>query len=311
MKQIIAGFLVVFTKQKILTVLRSYTLTVFLLGALTVSAQRYPYEISIYGGGGYAAFIIQKPVSKPASKGFGLEAGVGFTGFFSQNLGIHTSVGFGFFNTTNRLNSLSFVTPDQKNDCDDNLYDLHTTLNNYRENHKTMFVGIPVMLQYQTKMQPISYRQKNNRAGFYAMGGAKALLMVQNSYTAEVATLYNAAYYPQFKNWISYQPAMGLGVFKGNSVNNKLKINILAMFALEAGFKWKFGKKLLLYTGAYFDCGLHDTTKKQRISYNQFISQESLTDLELIDFAKRMNLMAAGVKLRFAFEVSKKTSCCR
>jgi hypothetical protein len=134
--------------------------------------------------------------------------------------------------------------------------------------------------------------------------------LVNNKYTTEVASLYNTAYYPEYDNWISNQPALGLGTFNGNSVKGKLKFNVLAMFAFEAGFKWQLGKKFFLYTGAYFDCGLHDSTKKSRIPFNDITTPEHLANLTLLDFSKRMNLLAVGVKLRFAFLGSNSKNCC-
>jgi hypothetical protein len=103
---------------------------------------------------------------------------------------------------------------------------------------------------------------------------------------------------------------MGLGAFDGNTVNDKLKFNVLAMFAFEAGFKWQFSKKLFLYTGVYLDCGLHDFTKKNRVPYSNFNAPELLTDLALLDFAKRMNLMVVGVKLRLVFLGHKTKKSC-
>jgi hypothetical protein len=281
----------------------------FLLLTISVSAQKNPYEFSIYGGGGYAAFAIQKPIIKPASKGFGVDAGVGFTYFFSENWGIHTGVGFGFSNVTNKISILKFITPEQE-DCEGYLYDLHTALNNYSEKHKTMFVSLPLMIQYQTRMEPISHQKRDKKAGFYAMAGAKALFLVSNNYTTEITSLYNKAYYPEFDNWINSLPILWLGTFDGNSVNGKLKFNLLAMFALEAGIKWQVGKKLFLYTGAYFDIGLYDYTKKSRVPYSNFTTPEHLNELTLLDFAKRMNLMAVGIKVRVAFEGNKKMNSC-
>jgi len=94
---------------------------------------------------------------------------------------------------------------------------------------------------------------------------------------------------------------MGLGSFKGDSNQGKIKFNILAMFAFEAGFKWQFGKKLFLYTGAYFDIGFYDYTKKSRVPFSNYTTPEQLAGLALLDIAKRMNLTAVGVKLRVAF----------
>jgi len=290
--------------------LRSVKVLLFLFSffVLNVSAQRPQHEFSVYGEGGYSAFVIQKPVSKATSAGFSVGLGVGFTGFINQNWGIHTGAGFGFFNVKNGVNKLPFITPGLI-DCEGYLFDLHTTLNYYSERHKTMFVNIPLLVQYQTKMQPISNYNKN-KAGFYVMAGAKALFMMDNRHTTEITSLHNDAYYPEFDNWITSQPFLGLGTFKGNTVEGALKFNMLAMFAFETGLKWQIGKKLFLYTGAYFDCGLHNTMKKSRVPYSSFIFQETLADLTLLDFSKNKNLMTIGIRVRLAFGTTKAKRGC-
>jgi hypothetical protein len=133
------------------------------------------------------------------------------------------------------------------------------------------------------------------------MAGVKALLLVSNKYTTEIDTLNNKAYYPQFDNWIMAQPAMGLGAFKGNSASGKLNFDLLAMFAFETGAKWRVGKGVFLYTGIYFDCGLHDYTKKSREAASNYTYPEHLADLSLLEFTKKINLIAAGLRLRLAF----------
>jgi len=300
-------------KKKInLTLLRSYALMVFLLlSVLNTFGQKQPHEFSIYLGGGYATFVFQKPVSKPSASGYGGDVGMGFTGFFDDNWGIHTGVGFGFFNVTNKINSFSFITPDLE-DCEGYFYESHTVLSQYSENHKTMFVTLPLMVQFQTKMERISNRNRDIKAGFYAMAGAKAQFLVANNYKAEISTLSGAAYYPEFNNWIYSLPDIGIGTFKGNAVKGKLKFNLLAMFALEAGLKWQVGNRLFLYTGAYFDIGLHDYTKKSRKPYRNYFTPEHLSDLTLLNFSKRMNVMAVGVKVRLAFSGSSsyRMNCC-
>jgi hypothetical protein len=289
-----------------------HTAFYFLLSAfciLSVSAQRYPYELSIYAEGGVAGFACQKPISKVISPGFGGDAGVGFTYFFSQYWGIHTGAGFGFFDVKNRITKINFITPDQI-DCNGYLNNWFTAFNYYNENHKILFVTLPLMIQYQTKMQPISHQKRDKRAGFYAKAGAKALFLIDNKYTTGITSFRNEAYYPDFDNWISDQPEMGLGTFRGITVNDKLKFNLLVMFAFEAGFKWQIGKKMYLYTGIYYDCGLYDYTKKHRVPYTDFILPEHLDDFTLLDVAKRMNLMAGGLKLRLAFQGQKTKGCC-
>jgi hypothetical protein len=185
-------------------------------------------------------------------------------------------------------------------DCEKYLFDLHTTLNDYKETHRTMFLNIPLMLQFQTKQNQSLNWKKGEKAGYYVMAGAKAFFHVNYKYTSEIASLNNSAYYPIFDNWIESLPEFGIGYFEGNKVEKKLKINILAVFAFETGIKWRIGKNIYLYTGAYFDCGLHDATKKNRTPYSVYTYPEHLTELTLLDFAKKMNIMAAGIKIRLS-----------
>jgi hypothetical protein len=269
----------------------------FGLNTRNLIAQKAPNEVSLFFGGGFYAHCFQ-PLSKEVSTvGFGGDAGMGYTAFFSKQIGIHTGVGFGLYNIKNKVNGFYTLTPEVE-DCEGYLFDLHTTLGAYKETHRTMYLQVPLMLQFQTKQNQSLNWQKGKRAAYYAMAGAKAFLHLNYRYTSEIASLNNAAYYPIFDNWIYLFPDMGIGDFEGNSVEKKLKINILAVFAFETGFKWRVGKNVYLYTGVYFDCGLHDPIQKNRTPFSAYTYSEDLDDLTLLDFAKKMNLMAAGVKLR-------------
>jgi len=272
----------------------------FGLSAMSLSAQKAPNEVSLFCGGGFYAHCFQPLPKEISTVGFGGNAGVGFTAFFSKQLGIHTGVGFGLYNIKNSVKSFYTLTSGEE-DCEGYLFDLHTTLNNYQETHRTMFLNIPLMLQFQTKQNQSLNWKKGKRAGYYAMAGAKAFLHLSYRYTSEVVSLNNLAYYPMFDNWIETLPSMGIGDFEGNRVEKKLKINILAVFAFETGIKWRIGKNVYLYTGAYFDCGLHDPTRKSRTPYSEYLYAEHLTELTLLDFAQKINLMAAGIKIRLVF----------
>ena len=284
----------------------------FALSALSVSAQRPQKpqnEFSIYGGGGPAFFSFQKPVSGASSMGYGADAGVGFTGFLSPNWGLHVGVGLGVFNVKNQVNQLPFITPGQT-DCEGYLYDLYTTLNDYKETHKAVFLSVPLMVQFQTKMGQTSHWKRYKRVGYYAMAGAKAQILFNYKYTSEIDSLHNMAYYPDFDNKIDNQPALGLGTFDGNSVSEKMDFGVLAMLAFETGAKWHISKDLFLYTGVYFDYGLNDLTQKSRTPYSDYNTPETITDLALLKFSDKTTLMAAGIKLRLAFiSFSKRGRC--
>jgi len=279
------------------------------LSNLHISAQKALPEFSIYGGGGFSFFAYQPYLHNASSGGFSGDAGVGYTFFLSQQWGIHTGAGFGLYNVKARVDYLKTITPGYI-DCDGYLYDLHTTLNNYNEIHKSIFMSIPLMIQFQTKQKQSLNWKKDDKVGFYVMGGVRALFLLSNKYTSQVTSLSNMAYYPEFDNWITTLAPLGLGTFDGKSSEGTLKFGVLAMFAFETGVKWRVGKGLYLYTGAYFDCGLYDPNKDSRMPYSNYTAPEHLTDLTLLAFADRINLMTVGIKLRLAFfQIQKMDSC--
>ena len=276
-------------------------LVLLILSALCVSAQKQQNELSIYSGGGLATFCFQPLIKNASSMGYGGDAGVGFTGFISPHWGIYIGAGAGIFNVKNNINNFIFITPKQE-DCEGYLYDLYTTLNGYKETHKAIFLSIPLMLQFQTKMGHSLNWRKNKRVGYYAMAGAKALFLFSNNYTSEITSLYNTAYYPEFDNWINSLPILGLGPFDGHNTSGKLKFGILAMVTFETGAKWRIGKNLFLYTGIYFDYGLNDPNKKKRKVPESFTwaLPEEFENFTLLKFTNRINLMTVGLKLRLA-----------
>jgi len=275
-------------------------LLLFALGTLTVNGQKLSNEFTVYGGGGLATYIFRPIIENLSSMGYEGDAGVGFTKFFSQKWGIHTGAGLGFFNVKNQLyNNFNFITPDQK-DCEDNLFDLHTTLYHYKETHKAFFVTVPLMLQFQTNMNQSINSNKNEKVGYYVMAGVKAYFPFNYYYTSEIESFNNAAYYQQFDNWIYCLPILGLGAFDGNRVTEKLKFDVLPFFAIETGTKWRI-KSGYLYTGVYFDYSLYDPTRKNRVPYNEYIHPEQFENFTLLKFTNKMNLMAAGIHLRLTF----------
>jgi hypothetical protein len=266
--------------------------------SLPVSAQKPSNEFSIYGGGG-APVILS---SSASSSGFGGDIGLGFTTFLGQQVAVHVGAGLGLSNVTIKADNLKTITPGLIDDDNNGyLYDLHTTLSGYSEVQKATFLNIPVMLQFQPKQERLQGYYVKRTLSFYAMGGAKLLFWHQTKYESSVATLSNAAYYPKFKNWTTTQKFAGLGTFDGNSTTGNFKLGLLTVLTLEAGMKWQIDEKFFLYTGAYLDYGLNDPAKNQRKPLGSYTAAEQLTDLTLLAFADKINLMTVGVKLRLAY----------
>ncbi|MCL2289248.1 MAG: outer membrane beta-barrel protein [Bacteroidetes bacterium] len=279
-----------------------FFIILFVFTNLNVLAQKNTsLEFSAHLGGGFDAFLF-KPSSKDiSSAGYGGEIGGGFAGFFSPQVGIYIGAGFNMANIKSKVTGLKHVTNELIDPDHPYTYNLHTTLNGYSELQKMMFINIPVMFQFQTKHKQYWNWKQNKNVGFYLMGGVKLFLLVSNKYDVSVASLYNAAYYPELDNWADTQTFKGFGLFDGNSTSGKLDFGLMATLALETGVKWRIDKNVFLYTGVYFDYGLNDPFKDSREPHSNFISQKHLENLTLLKFADKVNLMAVGIKVRFAF----------
>ena len=258
---------------------------VFAIASLQLSAQKPSNEFQIYGGAGI-------PLSFPkgtSAKGFGVDLGIGFTAFVSQQIGIHFGVDYGLNNVEINVDNLKTVTLGLR---DDNgyLFDKHTTLSNYNESQKTTFFSVPIMLQFQPNTQ-----------GFYAMSGAKLLFQYKTTYESNVAILNNVGYYPEFDNWATTQLFAGFGTFDGNNTDGNFDIGLSTILALEIGMKWQIGRNMFLYTGAFVDYSLSDPLKEHRKPVSDFTTPESLQNLTLLQYADNVNSVFVGLKLRLAF----------
>jgi len=273
-----------------------FIIILLILSNINVFAQKNPNEFSIYGGGGLSFFVYQKPANNVFSMGYHGDAGIGYTAFVGKQCGFHIGAGFGLFHVKTNVGDLVNFTPDL---IDEHNYpfDLYTTLMDYSEIHKTMYLTVPLLFHFQTKDK----QSKNWKKGFYATTGVKLLVMFNRMYDSKIATLANAAYYPEFDNWTGTQVFAGLGEFVGKNADGKLGTALIPMFTFETGIKWKMNEKVYLYTGIYYDCGLNDPTKKERKHPDNYTAVEHLANLSLLDFYNKNYLMNVGIKLRVAF----------
>jgi hypothetical protein len=294
----------------------------FIFGNLHISAQRKPpHEFFVYADGGISFYSFQpstKDVSftefkkdnvpgfkTKSSLGFSSDLGAGFTGFLSHQIGIQTGVGFGLTNVKSKLDSYTII-PDFKDQQYDEDYDQHSIFLNYAEVYKTMFVTIPLMLQFQTKQKQYWNWTRTQKAGFYALGGIKLHFLFSNKYECSVDSLFNAAYFPQYDNWAATQKFAGLGLLDGGMNTGKLDFGVMVLFTCEAGVKWRVDNNIFVYTGAFFDCALNDPMKENRKLRENYTTSEKLKGLSLIKVSERVNLMTVGIKVRIAFVKSQR-----
>jgi hypothetical protein len=166
------------------------------------------------------------------------------------------------------------------------------------------------MLQIQTGQYHSWNRRMDLGKGFYAMGGFKINVIVNNTYDVSMTEIKNSGYVTELNNWAGTQSFAGFGTFKCvNSGSGNLDFDILAMLAFEAGVKWRLNDEMFLYTGAYFDYGLNDPTKDARKSVSDYDYSSNvkadrpvdLKDFGLVSVSDRVNVMTIGVKLRLSF----------
>ena len=176
------------TKTKTANLAMRLFLLLFILSNLHVMAQRGkpPHEFSLNAGGGISTYAFSTAPKKSSSVGYNFDFGIGFTGFVSQQFGVHVGVGFGQFNVKSKVNELLTLS---KNLYDElwtderaKYYDLHTTLKGYTDLHKSLYISIPLMLHFQTIQKQYWSWKNTQKAGFYAMGGVKLLLLFNNQY---------------------------------------------------------------------------------------------------------------------------------
>ena len=258
--------------------------------SLFASAQT-THEFLIHGGGGLSTLNYKLPAGKK-TPGFGGEFGVGYTCIFVEMVGIHVGVDLAFYSSAATLNGAQVVT-ENLTDSEGDHFNLHTTLNEYKESPKAIFLNIPVMVQFQT----------GKKHKFYAMGGIKAGIPLSFAYKVSNAAITNEAYYPDYDNWLTEQEFAGFGRFENINSVGKQKIGISVALALEAGGKWDLGGRIALYTGIYFDYGLNNIAKNNNqpfVSYTNSEPAEFTTHSALLSAANKINVMAVGIKVRLA-----------
>jgi len=273
----------------------------FALSNQLLAQKTVPAEFNVHAAGAFSTYL--QPAFEGSSVGYNGDFGLGFTGFFSRNVGINIGLGLGFFNIKSTVTGLETNIKHGLDDKVNNLkYDLYTTLSNYTEVHKPLFLNIPIMLVFQTqKDQQWSWKQ-SQRPSFYLICGAKALLLFNNKYEVSVDTITNKAYYPALNNWATTQEFAGLGSFNnegaGYKSSGKMEFGIIVAAAIELGVKWRTEGSVAIYTGAFFDFGF--PIKDNRTPYEEYISEEKLKNATLMKFADTY-LMTAGIRVRIAF----------
>jgi len=278
-----------------------------LLSCTTLTSQN-KHEFSVYGGGGLSTLKYKMSVGEQKNN-FGGLAGIGYTYFFSSKIGLGSGAELALYNAKSTIDNLGdkYMAKDMEGAG----FEFRSTVSNYEEKQKAMYVNIPLMLQFQTGKKHM----------FYAAAGGKIGIPLNGKYKTSGATIKNSGYYAEEDYEYTTQEFMGFGTFTGRDMDDDVDFKLAYIVSAEAGMKWKLKDNLSLYTGAYFDYGLNDIQKdndRRFVQYNtakpkEFINNSVLTSQfshnnKTENFTDKINLMSVGLKVKLAFGVGSRAA---
>lgn len=240
----------------------------------SVSYTPVKHEFSLYGKGGLSTLLYSidkddRDRSGSVKKGLGGTVGLGYVYFFNPNWGIQTGVELAIYNSTaNFADSLrmKYTVLDSPEDFYKQYFS--SAFSKHVEAQRSMYLQIPIMVQYQT----------NGRHRFYAAAGVKAAISLGAKYdiSAEVDNmLYSESIWETddgYSGWTSeefyigngednpeedyYKEAYFVGYKLPYEKSGKSSLNFNLLGSVEAGMKWGLSTNWSLYTGLYADLGI-------------------------------------------------------
>ena len=294
----------------------SLTVMIFLFMPCHAQYQE-KHEISVYVNGGYSPlyyYLHSVPDSK-LTPGYGGAAGLGYTFFFKNTMGIGSGVEVAMYNSKTTINSFS----DHYSSFDgEENFEFRYTVNGYTEKQNLYTVQIPLFFLYQ-------YPLLSDESLLFISLGGKIGFPVSANYQSSSASYQTSAYYPQYDALLETPASQGLGTFNNRNYKDKLRFNYpLYMLSAEIGMKWTIADNYSLYTGIYCDYSLYDIYRNKQ--YDSFLKYSAdapaalpngsilqskyYQDNNLNNFTGRIFPISLGIKIRLSFRVPDKGSCC-
>jgi len=283
-------------------------ITILLAAGLFISAlnaqnsDQYRHEIGISVGGGLSSLQYKLTEGKHGI-GFGGQAGVGYTFFFSPHWGLGTGAEIAVYQAKAKLSDFSDSYDVQGATAADN-YTYSYTLNNYSELQRALYINIPLIVQYQT----------GGKHKFFAALGGKVGFPINAVAQTDNCSVSTKGYFPAEGRTYDDLPQFGFGTFNyAGSKTNLDKLNINLMASAELGVKWKICGKTALYTGIYADYGFYNIQKTNSKTFIQSTLTADNPPMSPVvesqfagkPFTDKITPLAVGLKIKFAFGLGK------
>ena len=285
-------------KRLVLTVL----LGLIISGLNAQDFNQYRHELGIYGGGGLSSLQYKPSIGKHAI-GFGGQAGLSYTIFFSPNWGLEIAGEIAFYQGKAKLSNFSDSYDVLGTTSADN-YTYSYKIEDYNETQQAFYVNVPLMLQFQA----------GKKHKFYAALGGKVGFPVIAKVKTDNYSVSTQGYFPEEGRTYDDLPQYGFGTYNyesGKTDLNKLNLNIMG--AAEIGVKWRVCEKTFIYTGIYADYGFFNVQKTNDKTFIQStlsaenpqmspIIESKIAGKPLVD---KVTPLSAGLKIKIAFGLGK------
>ncbi|WP_413511917.1 outer membrane beta-barrel protein [Myroides odoratus] len=154
----------------------------------------------------------------------------------------------------------------------------------------------------------VAYTMDNN---LYFRTGVQVGL----SMTSEVETTFNQleteGYFPQYAVILKQPEFQGFGSFGSLKETKDIEVNTRIAWVGEVGYKYELAERQNLYIGLYFDIGLNDLKKSDRVSETTSLLDyrpipeenraEVIRNTAYDNAAYKLKTYAVGVKLKYGF----------
>ena len=275
-------------------------------------------EVSIFAGGGFSSssYSLKNVPESKFTPGYGGVAGLGYTFFFNNTIGIGTGAEIAMYNSKVKIDQFSdkYTT----SDGDEN-FEFRYTVNGYTEKQRLFAVQIPLFVQFQFPLL------SDDHLTYLTLGGRVGFPPFSAEYRSSSNSYVTSGYYPQYDVLLETPASQGFGTFLNRTYKEDLKFDHpLYMLSAELGMKWLIADHFSLYTGIYFDYSLNDIYQNKE--YGSFLNYSAseptaFSNLSILQsryyennnygsFTGKIRSYALGIKVRLSFRIPDKRSCC-
>jgi hypothetical protein len=256
------------------------------------------HEISLYGMGGKLSYLQYSNAG----------AGAGYTFFFHPHWSLNAGIEITKSSVTLAVEDISgsvagwYYHGDGRQEVMETLF----ATEGLAVSPHIIYLNIPASLQFHTGAKHKFYTSLGVKAGFAQTG----------NYQITAENIRTKGFFPASGQTFSDMSNHHFVTISKLSLQSRLKQNFNYALLWEGGMRWKLKNGMSVYTGIYFDYGFPNIMPKQVTipieDIKNVLPGEVLDDPEYLRMIEERttvevdeaNLIAAGIKVKFAFSVS-------